>query len=305
MQDGVSDKITEVVTENIWGTIKEVLNWGFPIGEDDNQVNITVGLLLAVILAFAVTTFLLKWIRRLFTRKLDEPDKLKFASFFKFIKYVAYIIVVFGVLSFAGVNITPFLAASAALLLGVGLALQEIFQDVIGGILIMVDKSLLVGDIVEVEGRVGRVIDIKLRTTRTMTRDDKVIIIPNHKFIRDSILNYTQNHKTTREFVSVGVAYGSNTNKVKELLLASVSSDSRILKKPKPFVGFENFGDSSLDFRIYFFISNSFIDPHIKSDIRFRIDASFRENDVTIPFPQRDIHIKQSGVTLQKTEKKG
>lgn len=293
------------MTENIWGTIKEVLNWGFHFGKDDNQVHITVGLLLLVILAFVATTFILKWTRRLFTRKLDETDTRKFVSFFKFIKYVAYIIVVFAVLSFAGVNVTPFLAASAALLLGVGLALQEIFQDVIGGILIMVDKSLLVGDIVEVDGRVGRVIDIKLRTTRTITRDDKIIIIPNHKFIVESILNYTQNHKTTREFVSVGVAYGSDTNKVKELLLATVADDSRILKKPKPFVGFENFGDSSLDFRIYFFISNSFIDPHIKSDIRFRIDASFRENDVTIPFPQRDLHIKQGGFSYQKTEGKG
>ena len=230
--------------------------------------------------------------RRFFTRKMDETDTLKFFSFFKFVQYVIYIIVFFAILGFAGVNVTPVLAASAALLVGIGLALQEIFQDVIGGILIIVDKSLLVGDIVEVEGRVGRVVDIKLRTTRAITRDDKVLVIPNHKFITDAILNYTQNHKTTREFVAVGVAYGSDTKKVKELLLQSVAEDSRILKKPKPFVSFEDFGDFSLNFRINFFVSDSFIDPYIKSDIRFKIDALFRENNITIPFPQRDIHIK-------------
>jgi len=299
VQEDVSDKISEVVREDIWGSIKKVLDWGYHFGEGDNQVHITIGLLLVVAVAFFLTSFLLKSIRKLFTRKMDEVDSNKFISFFKFIKYVVYIIVVFSVLSMAGVNVTPFLAASAALLVGVGLALQQIFQDVIGGVLIMVDKSLMVGDIIEVDGKVGRVIDIRLRTTRSITRDDKILIIPNHKFINDSVLNYTQNYKTTREFVSVGVAYGSDTEKVKQLLLESVADDSRILKKPKPFVAFQNFGDSSLDFSIFFFISDSFIDPHIKSDIRFRIDALFRENEVTIPFPQRDVHIKQ-GQAIQK-----
>ena len=143
-------------------------------------------------------------------------------------------------------------------------------------------------------------LDIKLRTTRTITRDDKIVVIPNHKFISDAIINYTQNHKTTREFVGVGVAYGSDTQKVKELLLQSVAEDSRVLKTPKPFVSFEDFGDYSLNFRINFFVSDSFADPFIKSDIRFRIDRLFRENDITIPFPQRDIHIKSGNLTANE-----
>ena len=294
MQEGVSDKISEVVKEDIWGNIKKVLDLGFRFGEGDGQIHITIGLLLIFTVSIIATRFLLRWMNHLFTRKMDEVDFLKFTSFFKFVKYIVYIIVVFSVMSIAGVNITPFLTASAAILVGVGLALQEIFQDIIGGILIMVDKSLLVGDIIEVDGEVGRVVDIKLRTTRAITRSDKVMIIPNHKFIRDSILNYTQNHKTTREFVQVGVAYGSDTEKVKQLLLQSVSEDSRILKRPAPFVSFEDFGDSALVFHIHFFISDSFIDPYIKSDIRFKIDALFRESNITIPFPQRDVHIYES-----------
>lgn len=291
MQDEVKKKFSEVVKEDIWGTIKEVLDWGFHFGKDENEIHITIGLLLLVAIAFFVTSFVLKGSRKLLTRRLSETDTRKFISVFKFIKYIIYIIVVFSVLSFAGVNITPFLAASAALLVGVGLALQDIFQDVIGGILIIVDKSLLVDDIIEVDGRVGRVLDIKLRTTRAITRDDKIIIVPNHKFINDTIINYTQNHKMTRESVAVGVAYGSDTLKVKELMLAAVSEDSRILKRPKPVVNFEDFGDSALIFKVYFYISDSFIDPVIKSDVRFRIDGAFRENGITIPFPQRDIHI--------------
>ena len=290
-EENVTDKIEEVVKEDIWGAIQEFLNWGFHYGEGDTQVHITIGLLLLVTASFLASSYVLKWIRGLFTRKMDEGDKLKFISVFKFIKYVTYIVVVFVTLSLAGFNITPFLAASAALLLGVGLALQELFQDVIGGIFIIVDKSLLVGDVIELEGKVGRVIEIKLRTTRAITRDDKIIIIPNHKFITDTIYNYTQNHKTTRESVSVGVAYGSNTRLVEKLLIQAVASQKGVLKSPKPFVIFDDFGDSSLNFRICFFVNNSFIDPYIKSDIRFTIDDLFRENNITIPFPQRDVHL--------------
>lgn len=287
----VTEKLTEVVKEDIWGAIKDFLDIGFHFGPDENRIHITIGLLLVVTVSFVVSSFILKNIRKFLTRKMEEVDKLKFISVFKFIKYITYIIVVFASLSLAGFNITPFLAASAALLVGLGLALQELFQDIIGGVFIIIDKSLLVGDIIEVEGKVGRVIDIKLRTTRAITRDDKIIIIPNHKFITDTIFNYTQNHKTTREFVTVGVAYGSNTRLVEKLLLESVAKQKGVLKSPKPFVLFDDFGDSSLNFRICFYLNNSFIDPYVKSDIRFTIDDLFRENNITIPFPQRDVHL--------------
>lgn len=293
MQGEVSETISDV-KDSVWEGISEFLDLGFHFGEGDKQIHVTIGLVLLIAISFFVTSWVLKWIRQLFTRKMDVTDKLKFISVFKFIKYVVYIIVVFAVLSVAGFNITPFLAASTAILIGVGLAMQELFQDVIGGVFIMLDKSLLVGDIIELEGKVGRVIDIKLRTTRAITRDDKIIIIPNHKFISNTLYNYTQNHKTTRESVAVGVAYGSDTIKVKELLLHSVDEQSGVLKSPSPFVLFEEFGDSALLFKVYFFITDSFVDPRIKSDIRFRIDQLFRDNDVTIPFPQRDVHIHES-----------
>merc|ERR1712146_607940 len=141
-------------------------------------------------------------------------------------------------------------------------------------------------------------------TTRAITRDDKIFIVPNHKFISDTIYNYTQNHKTTREYVKVGVAYGSDTQLVKDLMLKSVTEDNRILKRPKPFVLFEDFGDSALVFSVYFFISDSFIDPGIKSDIRFKIDKLFRENKVTIPFPQRDVHLFTQNVESISSSKK-
>lgn len=285
--------IEEIIKEDIWGSIEEFLGWGFHYGEGEKSIHITIGLLLLLFVTMLMTGFVLKWLRRFFTRKMETEDKLKFISIFKFIKYVVYVVVILLTMSAAGINVTVILTASAALFVGLGLALQELFQDIIGGVFIIVDKSLRVGDIVEVNGKVGKVFEIKLRTTRAITRDDKVIIIPNHHFISDIIYNYTQNHKSTREKVSVGVAYGSDVELVTRLLLETVQEQKGVLKNPKSFVLFEDFGDSSLLFSVNFFISDSFSDPKIKSEIRYRIDTKFRANNVSIPFPQRDVHIIQ------------
>lgn len=285
------DQVKEVIEQDVWGTIKDFLNFTIiDAGTEQNPIKITVWVVLLVVVAFLLTNIVMRGVRIFFTRKLEEPDKLKFISVFKFIRYLVYVIVIIVTLSSAGIDITILLTASAALFVGLGLALQELFQDIIGGLFIIVDKSLLVGDVIEMEGRVGRVIDIKLRTTRLLTRDDKVMIIPNHKFTSEIILNFTQNHRTTRELVRVGVAYGSDTDLVKELLLECVNEQAGITKKPSPFVLFEEFGDSALIFSVNFFVTDSFVDPKIKSQVRYKIDRKFREHGVTIPFPQRDVH---------------
>ena len=290
------------IPEDIWQTIKSFLNFGFHFGTDANPINLTIGHLLLVIIAFIVATVVLRLVRSLITRKMDTENELKFKSIFKFIRYIVYIAVVLFTLSASGVDITVLLTASAALFVGLGLTLQDLFTDIIGGIFIMVDKSLSVGDVVEIDGKVGRIFEIKLRTTRALTRDDKVIIIPNHHFISDIVYNYTQNHRTTREAVKVGVAYGSDTALVRKILIDCASKQNGILKSPKPFVLFEDFGDSSLNFGIYFFINDSFSDPRIKSELRFRIDEQFRANKVTIPFPQRDVHFYPTTPTQPKSD---
>jgi len=182
------------------------------------------------------------------------------------------------------------------LFVGLGFALQHLFQDIISGILIILDQSLHVGDIIEVENKVGRVFEIRLRTTRALTRDDKVLVIPNHKFLTDSIYNYTQNHKTTRESIKVGVAYGSDIQLVTRLLKEVADTQKEVLKSPKSFVLFDDFGDSALLFSLNYYITDSFSDPKTKSEMRYRIDEKFRENAIRIPFPQRDIHLSQKSL---------
>ncbi|MBT8272743.1 MAG: mechanosensitive ion channel [Bacteroidia bacterium] len=271
--------------------IKEILNHRFSFNED---IFISVKSLLIVIIAIAVTSILLNIIRRFLTRKLDSEDKAKFISFFSYMKWFIYVIIFLVTLQSSGVQLTALFAASAALLIGVGLALQTLFQDIISGIFILLDQTVHVGDIIELEGKVGRVEVINLRTTRAVTIDNKVLIIPNHLYLTNSLYNWTQNGTVTREYVTVGVAYGSDVEKVKELLLQAANEQFGVLKVPEPLVLFMNFGDSSLDFRLVFTLNDSFQAALPKSDIRFRINELFKENNITIPFPQRDVHLYNS-----------
>ncbi len=268
--------------------LNEFLDYSFKIGEN---IHIDVRTILILIFIMLLTNWLLKLVRRIVNSKLDEPNKGKFKSVFSFLKYFIYTLVLIVALESSGIKMSVLLAGSAALLVGIGLGLQTLFQDIISGIFILVDRSLQVDDIVEVDGKVGRIFEIKLRTSRAVTIDDRVLIIPNHKFMTHSLYNWTQNGNVTTESVEVGVAYGTDVEKVRELLLKIAHEHPMITKTKKPDVLFWDFAESSLRFKLIFVIKDSFARNKIKSDVRFSIEKAFRENGIRIPFPQRDVHI--------------
>jgi small-conductance mechanosensitive channel len=267
---------------------KEFLNYSIDISEG---IHIDVKTILFVILVFFLTGLFLKLIKKIVNRKLDQEDKGKFKAVFSVIKYFVYTIVLVIALESSGIKVGVILAGSAALLVGIGLGLQTLFQDIMSGIFILVDKSLHVNDIIEIEGKVGKVEEIRLRTTRAVTIDDKVLIIPNHKFLTNSLFNWTQNGTQTTEGVELGVAYGSDVDLVKNILIDVAKSHPEVLNTKAPKVLFTSFGDSALRFTLLFVINNSYDHLAIKSDLRFAIVKKFRENNITIPFPQRDIHL--------------
>lgn len=268
--------------------INNLLNYTFAFNEN---IHISVKAILVVFLALLITSIFLRLFRKVLTRKLPEDDKVIFISLFSYIKWIVYLIIFLVTLHTVGVNITAIFAASAALLIGVGLALQTLFQDIISGVFILLDQSVHVGDIIEIDGKVGRVEEIKLRTTRAVTIDNKVLVIPNHLYLTNSLYNWTQNGTQTRESIEVGVAYGSDTELVKSILIDAALSHPKVFHHPAPMVLFTNFGDSALMFKLVFTLNNSFEASFPKSDIRFEIDKRFRETGIQIPFPQRDIHI--------------
>ncbi|TYP70901.1 mechanosensitive ion channel family protein [Aquimarina intermedia] len=298
IQEKIADQVEEVIKEDVWGTIREFLLYEiFHFGDDKDPIVLTVWLLLFVVFIFLTTSIVLKFISRVATRKLPHESRVKFVSVFSFLKYFVNVIVLLVALDSIGFNITAVFAASAALLVGVGLALQTLIQDIISGIFIFVDQTVHVGDIIELEGKVGRVEEIKLRTTRAVTIDNKVLVIPNHKYLTSTLYNWTQNGTLTREAVEVGVAYGSDVNLVKDLLIKAALNNKNVLKSPEPLVLFTEFADSSLNFKIIFTLNDSFSSAIPKSEIRFEIDRLFREHNVTIPFPQRDVHMFNQTVT--------
>jgi len=258
---------------------------------DTEKIDVTVLTVVFLIVVLFLTGIVLRFVRRFVTRKLPVEDKNKFISVFQFVKYLVYVLVFMFTLHSSGVNMNIFITASAALFVGLGFALQTFFQDIISGILMILDQSLHVGDIIEVDGKVGEVKEIRLRTTRMITRNDRVMVIPNHKFMVETLFNWTQNSTINREQVSVGVAYGSDIRLVKQLLENAVHGIEGVVSDKEILVLFEGFGDSSLNFSVYFYVTNGMKSPKIQSDIRFKIDDEFRKNNISIPFPQRDIHI--------------
>ena len=281
--------IGETITESsIWQRVSDFLNLHIDITKD---ISVSVLDLLILTTVIFVTSVVLKIIYRILTRKIPEHDKGKFQVVYGYFRWLVYVVIFLVTLDSVGVNVTAIFAASAALLIGIGLALQTFFQDIISGIFILVDQSVQVGDIIELDGKVGRIEEIKLRTTRAVTIDNKVLIIPNHLYLTKILYNWTQNGSLTRESVDVGVAYGSDVELVKKLLIDVAQKHESILKYPEPLVLFTNFGDSSLNFKLIFTLNDSFIAAIPKSDIRFEINRLFKENNISIPFPQRDIHI--------------
>jgi len=294
LNDTKLDSVKDVIPQSYWDIFQEFVQFELlKFGKENNEIVITVGLVILLFLSIFIVKLLLRLIRKIYTRKMDAEEKIRFLSAYNFTGYFVYILVVVSVISSSGIDITLILTATAVLFIGLGLAMREIFQDIIGGIYIIFDKSVQAGDIIELNGTVCKVFDTKLRTTLAVTRDDKVIVIPNHKFVTDPVINFTQNYKNTRQSVTVRVALDADVELVRELLVQAAKTQKKILKTPEPFVMLEEFGEYALHFGIYFFISDTFFELRIKSELRFEIERQFRKNNIRFPYPQNDLHIKQ------------
>ena len=210
------------------------------------------------------------------------------------INYVIWIITILFTLDFSGVEVTVILAYSTALFVGLGLGLQDTFKDFISGIILLTERSVTAGDIIEINDLVGKVREVGLRTTKIITRDDIAVILPNSQLTNQGVINWSHQHAATRFHVEVGVAYGSDTRLVERILLDCMANIVEVDKDPEPSVQFRDFGDSSLLFRANFHSSNLFRIEFTKSELRFAIDAAFREQGITIAFPQMDVWIRNT-----------
>lgn len=253
-------------------------------------------LILAILVVTVVITKMLGLIIKKYARRKDV-DEGSAHSVYLIAKYFLWVIAIVLMLEATGMNISILLASAAALLVGVGLGLQQLFNDIASGIVILIEQNVKILDVVEVESAegttVGMVVKTGIRTSKIKTRDNIIIDIPNSLLVNNKMINWSQMEKTTRFHVNIGVAYGSDIHRVKEVLLECAKDKKEVLNKPEPFVRFIDFGNSSLDFQLYFWTNNSFGVEHIKSELRFEIYDALEKNNIRIPFPQRDVHLYQ------------
>jgi len=202
-------------------------------------------------------------------------------------------------LSVFGLNTTSLAVVFGALSIGLGFGLQNIFNNFVSGLILLFERPIQVGDVVEVGGVWGEVKKINVRATLVQTYTNSSLIIPNSEFISALVTNWSHKDPFIRRDLMVGVAYGSDTGLVKTLLLKAADSVKEVYDSPqKPRVQFINFGDSSLDFRLRFWSDiDNFVEA--ESNLRYEIDRLFKAHNVVIPFPQRDLHImSKPGVIL-------
>jgi potassium efflux system protein len=208
---------------------------------------------------------------------------------------VSYAIILFGLVvacSTIGVQWNQIQWMATALTFGLAFGLQEMFANFVAGIIILFEQPVRVGDVVEIDGITGIVSKIRIRATTITDWDRKDYIVPNKEFITGKLLNWTRSDEIVRITIDVGVAYGSDTKKTRELLLEAAAEHPDVLVDPPVLATFSEFGDSSLSFKLRVFVNTYERRLHIGHDLREAIDHKFRKADIEISFPQRDLHLR-------------
>lgn len=220
---------------------------------------------------------------------------------------VRYIILTLGlyiIIQSAGIDLSAIGILAGALGVGIGFGLQNITNNFISGLIILFERPIKVGDRIEVGDTNGDVVNISARATTIITNDNISIIIPNSEFISSQVINWSHNDRMVRFRFPVGVSYQEDPEKVRQVLMKVMTEQKGVLKNPPPDVWFDEFGDSSLNFNLMVWTSDYVQRPeYLKSQLYYAIFKKFKENNVEIPFPQRDLHIKsgQLPVNIRNT----
>jgi small-conductance mechanosensitive channel len=207
--------------------------------------------------------------------------------------YALTVCFVFFTLEMLNIPLTVFTFLGGAAAIGVGFGSQTLLNNFMSGLIILGEQPVRVGDLVEIDGVQGNISHIGARSTKIRTGSNVEIIVPNSKFMELHLTNWTLSNTQIRAQVNVGVAYGSPTDRVFELLKQALQENDLVLKSPESIILFSDFGNDALQFELHFWIHmRTVMDcERIESDVRRQIDKLFRENDITIAFPQRDVHL--------------
>jgi potassium-dependent mechanosensitive channel len=274
--------------EHLSGVLKTPL---FYIGDTHLSISAIVKIILLAIFALIVARLISEGIKRslLVRMGLDRGSREAISTI------ISYILATFGcilVFQGAGINLTSLTVLAGVVGIGFGFGLQNLASNFISGLTLLFEQQIRVGDFIEIDTLLGTVENISIRSTIIKTIDGLFVIIPNIKFVETNIINWSYRDPRCRLHIPVGVAYGTDPVLVTEALLVAARMESNVLSHPSPKVWFRGFGDNALNFELLVWIDQPQESDEIKSAVNFLIDYELRHRNIEIPFPQRDLWLR-------------
>jgi len=258
--------------------------------------SVTIGSILLLLILFASVIIIERIVQKQLIRRFLSRTKFQPSLQFGLSRIIGYTLIAVGfyvAFQLVGVDLSSLAIIAASVGVGVGFGLQNIINNFVSGIIILAERPISIGDRIEVAGVAGRVTKIQLRSTTVVTNDNITMIVPNADFISNTVTNWSHGDPKVRIRVPVGVAYGSDLKLLQQLLLEAAGEHPKALRDPSPVVLFNEFGDSSLNFELGVWTQEMTAAPiHFTSEMNFIIEQKLRENDIEIPFPQRDLHVR-------------
>jgi len=268
------------------------INWHAPLPALGLSISALIRLVVLLVAAFWFSSVAKRFLFNRFLSRSGMDRSLQYAI----AQVVGYVVLGIGclvVLQNAGIDLSTLAVFAGALGVGLGFGLQNVASNFISGLVILGERPIKIGDRVEVGDTAGTVHKIRARSTTVITNDNIAVIVPNSHFIEETVINWSHHDPKVRFRVPIGVAYGSDVEKVRELLLEVAQEHPQALKEPAPSVFFESFGDSALNFQLIVWSKEmSWRPSRFRSDLNFAIERKLREARIEIPFPQRDVHVR-------------
>lgn len=288
--------ISEILNSDLFLAIKAI--WSYKVYKIDNNF-ITMGSLIVGFICFIVGLYIAKKLSRKIGKLMAERGGVdrNVRNLIQSISFYIFVIISFlSALKFAHIPIAMFTVLGGALAIGVGFGTQNIVRNFISGVILMIEQPIKIGNFIEIDGFFGEVEKIGMRSTYVKTAKNSHVIVPNSTFLEKNVLNWTCFNTLVRSSISVGVAYGSDTDLVKKTLIEATETEKSISKVYPVSAFLIEFSDSALLFQLDFWINIKGLTGKklAESNIRCSIDKLFKENNIEIPFPRRDIHLHKS-----------
>lgn len=280
--------------EEIFSYLSDILNYKlFTL----NQIPITVISIVFFLVLLTGFTVLAILVRRGLNRRWLKHLKIDAGTRYTLSRITQYMIITIGVLisfDFIGIDLSSLTVIFGLLSVGIGFGLQNVTANFISGLIILFERPISVGDRVMVNDVEGDVTEINIRSTMVRTVNNIFIIVPNSEFVSKNVVNYSHGDPSYRLDINVGVAYGSNLDKVLQALKEVAEQNDSVMRLPEPEVHLIEFGESSWNMQLRAWIRDVKHYPRIRNQLNQAIIRTFKKYDVTIPFPQRDLHLRSS-----------